>query len=200
MMQSIFGRQLGIVGADRVGRDRKARSRRLQPSVDGLESRNLMSVVVGSVTLSGSAVMVAPAPTGSSTAIVSLQKVSSVTEVDVNLNGTDHYFALGSVSMVYFNGTGVAGNQTFTNHTALLTVAYGGSGTNTFTGGSGMDEFIGGSGTNDFYAGSGYDILAGGTGTNVYNESATGSGIILEVGGSNTINDPTGATGSYQTY
>jgi Ca2+-binding RTX toxin-like protein len=197
MMRSIFGGRLGIVGVDRMGRDRKLKQRRQQAGVEGLESRNLMSVVVGSVTLAGSAVMVAPAPTGPSTAIVSLQKVSGTTEVDVNLNGSDHYFALGSVSMVYFNGTGAAGNQTFTNNTALLTVAYGGSGTNTFTGGSGMDEFIGGSGTNDFYAGSGYDILAGGTGTNVYNESATGSGIILEVGASNTINNP---TGSYLVY
>ena len=200
MMRSIFGGRLGIVGVDRIGRDRRSKQRRLQAGVEGLESRNLMSVVVGSVTLSGSAVMVAPAASGPSTAIVSLQNVNGVTKIDVNLNNVDNFFPLGTVSMVYFNGTGVAGNQTFTNHTALLTVAYGGSGTNTFTGGSGMDEFIGGSGTNDFYAGSGYDILAGGTGTNVYNESATGSGIILEVGGSNTINHPTGATGSYQTY
>ena len=39
-MQSIFGRKFGIGRADR---NRTARSRRLAPSVDGLESRNLLT-------------------------------------------------------------------------------------------------------------------------------------------------------------
>ena len=199
-MRSVFGRQFGIAREDRVGRNPKARSRRLMPNVDGLEHRNLMSGG-GSVILSNGGVSVTPAPTGANTVTVSYQQVGGVSNVDVNLNGTDHYFALNSVSMVYFNGTGLAGNETFTNqNTSILTVAYGGSGTNTFTGGSGTDEFIGGSGTNVFNAGSGYDILAGGTGQNVYNESATGSGMILKDGGSCTIHSQAGASGSYQVY
>jgi len=45
--------------------------------------------------------------------------------------------------------------------------------------------------------GSGYDVLIGGAGANVFNENATGSGLIVEVGSQNTINVPPGASGSY---
>ena len=178
-MQFVFGRQFGIGRADRVDRNRKAKSRRLQPSVDGLERRNLMSA--GSITMSGSAVTVMPASSGKNTVTVSYLKTGSVvTGIDVNLNGTiDKQFAPGSVTMVFFNGSGAAGDDAFTNNTALLAVAYGGSHTNTFMAGSGMNEFVGGSGTNDFYAGSGYGIFLGGTGANTYHESG-GPGIILK--------------------
>jgi hypothetical protein len=61
-----------------------------------------------------------------------------------------------------------------------------------------QDDFYGGSGSNTFDAGSGYDVLVGGTGTNVFNENATGSGVIVEVGSHNTINVPPGGNGNYQ--
>jgi Ca2+-binding RTX toxin-like protein len=187
-MQSLLSRRFGI------GRERQARSRRLQPSVDGLETRALLA---GSVIQSGCVVSVVPDATlHQNTAIVSYQTVGAAPKVDVQLNGVDNLFDRSSVSMVFFNGYGIASDMTFENDTYLLTVAYGGSGNNTFTGGSGTDEFIGGSGTNTFNAGTGFDILAGGSGTNVYNGSATGSGIILQAGSSNTINDP----GSYMVY
>ena len=73
MMRSLFGGQLGIVGADRVGRDRKARSRRLQPSVDGLESRNLMSGSAGSISQVGGAIVLTLDAGSTNTASVSLQ-------------------------------------------------------------------------------------------------------------------------------
>jgi len=172
VMQSVFGRQFGLGRTDRVARDRKAKSRRLQPSVDGLERRELLST---GVALSGTAVTVMPAPSGNNTVTVSYQVVSGVNKVDVNLNNVDHFFNVSQVHMVFCNGASLSGNLTFTNnHTSVLTIAYGGSGTNTFTGGIGTDEFIGGSGTNDFYGGTGYEIMAGGRGANNYNLIATG--------------------------
>ena len=189
MMRSIFGGRLGIFGVDRIGRDCKARSRRLQPSVDGLERRELLTVAAGSVTLSAGVVTIVSAPTGPSTAVVSYQTVGGVKEVDVNLNGVDNYFGLGTVGLVSFQGSGSSGNETFQNETGLSTNAHGGSGTNLFIGGSGLDAFYGGSGTNTFDAGSGYDVLVGGTGSNTYN-ATTGSGLIIERGSTITVNAP----------
>jgi Ca2+-binding RTX toxin-like protein len=155
----------------------------------------------GSVTLSGGLVTVMPNSTiSSNTAIVSYQTVGGVKEVDVNLNGTDHFFGLSQVTEVQFIGTGTSSNETFENNTGLTTVATGGSGNNLFVGGSGTDIFGGGSGSNTFDAGTGDDIMVGGSGTNVFNESATGSGIVIESGSQSTIDDPSGATGSYSVY
>jgi Ca2+-binding RTX toxin-like protein len=205
MTRSFFGRTIGIVGAGRVGRDRKAQPRRLQPGVDGLETRALLTG--GSITLQGSAVIVAPdAAVTNNTVTVSYQRSgNSVTGVDVDLNHgqadeINRVFTPGTITMVYFDGSSIGGNETFTNNTSIFSAAYGGSGINTFNGGSGMDEFVGGTGTNTFNAGTGFDILIGGYGNNIYNESATGSGFVLEVGSHNTVNDPIGGTGSYQVF
>jgi Ca2+-binding RTX toxin-like protein len=195
-MRLAFGRQFGIGRADQIGGRHKARSRRLEARVEGLESRNLMTG--GSVVQTGGLVTVTPATIGPNTAIVSYQNVKGTTMLDVNLNGSDNYFSLAQVGFVYYMGSGVSGAQTFQNSTSLHSVAWGGSGTNLFESSAGQDEFFGGSGINTFDAGSGYDVLIGGTGTNVFNENATGSGLIVEVGSQNTINVPPGATGSYQ--
>ena len=117
--------------------------------------------------------------------------------LDVNLNGTANFFSLSQVAFVYYEGSGISGTQTFMDSTSLHTVAWGGSGSNLFQGGSGQDEFFGGSGSNTFVAGSGFDVLVGGTGANVFNENASGSGEIFEVGTQNTINAPQVTTGSY---
>jgi len=196
-MQSLFGRKFGIVRADRVGRDRKSQQRRLQPSVDGLERRDLMAVLGGSVSLIGTLAVVTPAPTGSNTAIVSNQQVSGTAMVDVNLNGVDHYFTPAQVSVVEFVGQNTSSDETFQNNTGLVSIAFGGSGNNHFVGGSTLDVFYGGSGSNTFDAGTGYTSMQGGTGTNVFNESLTGSGIIMIQGGTNTIN---GHNGNYLVF
>lgn len=191
MMRSFFGRLLG--------RELKARPRQLRPSVDGLETRALLTG--GSVTLSGGLVTVLPNTAASqNTVVVQYQKVGSKTMLDVQLNGVNHDFALGSIGTVYFNGTGTASNETITNKTGVYMAAYGGSGNNVFTGGSGADTFVGGSGKNTFNAGTGFDTLSGGTGTNVFNESATGSGIIFKDASTDTIHRPSGATGHYYVY
>src|SRR5262249_53371818 len=155
----------------------------------------------GSVSLSAGVVTVMPDSTVSqNAAVVSYHNVQGVgTMLDVNLNGVDYDFAPGSVQRVIYSGCNTGGTQLFTNNTNINTTAVGGSGSNTFTGGSGIDIFVGGSGSNTLNGGTGYSILIGGLGTasNTYNESATGSGMIITEGSSNTIDPPDGATGHY---
>jgi hypothetical protein len=123
MMRSVFGRMFRIGRADQVGRDHKAKSRRLEARVEGLERRNLMTT--GSVVLTPGLVTVSPSSTGPNTAIVSYQNVKGTTMLDVNLNGSDHYFSIGQVGFVYYMGSGSSGAQTpirSTSHRALPAV------------------------------------------------------------------------------
>ncbi len=173
-----------------------ARSRRFMARVEGLETRNLLTG--GSVVQSGGLVTVTPASTGPNTAIVSYQNVGGVNMLDVNLNGADYTYSLSKVGFVYYIGASTSGNQTFINQTSLHTVAWGGSGTNLFIGGTGQDQFDGGIGTNTFDAGTGNDVLIGGRGINIFNENASGSGVIQRIGTQNTINAPTNSTSVYQ--
>jgi Ca2+-binding RTX toxin-like protein len=196
MMRSVFrGR---AARECRPRRNHGVCSRRLEAQVEGLESRNLMAA--GTVSQSAGLVTITPAPTGPNVAVVSYQHVNGSTMLDVNLNGTNNYFALSQVSFVYYMGSSVGGSQTFDNTTGLHTIAWAGSGENTFIGGSGQDEFIGGTGTgtNIFDAGTGSDMLIGGNGDNVFTESASGSGTIIELGSQNTIMSPSGSGGNYE--
>jgi hypothetical protein len=198
MTRSLLGRLFKNGASNPIKRD-KARCRRLDPRVDGLESRNLLTA--GSVVLSAGLVTITPASTGPNVATVSYQNLPGATRIDVNLNGIDYDFNSIQVGFVYYEGSAFGGAQTFQNSTSLHTVAWGGSGTNLFvSSGSAQDEFFGGSGSNTFDAGSGFDELFGGSGTNVFNESATGSGLIVTPGTDNTINAPAGASGSYTVY
>ncbi len=197
-MRSIFGRKFGAERADQLGSGNKARLRRLEARVEGLERRDLMTG--GSVAYTPGLVTITPSRTGPNIAIVSYQNVNGATMLDVNLNGSNNYFSVAQVGFVYYMGSGASGAQTFEDSTSLHTVAWGGSGANLFVAGSGQDEFFGGSGSNTFDAGSGFDVLSGGAGINVFNENATGSGVISEIGGNNTINVPPGASGSYRVY
>ena len=193
MMRSVKFWKFWMGGRGRVGRDHKAKSRRLGLVVEDLESRNLMTA--GSVVQSGGLVSVTPAPTGPNIAIVSYQNVNGTTMLDVNLNGADNYFSLAQVGFVFYMGMNASGNQTFENDTNLFAVGWGGSGNNVFVSTTSFDEFFGGSGSNTFDAGSGFDVMIGGTGPNVFNENAGGSGVIMEVDGANMVNVAPGSSG-----
>ncbi len=192
---SISVRVFGLGEADQPGRDDKARTRRLEPRVEGLEGRQLLSG--GSVVQNGALVTITPAPTGPNVAIVSYQPHNGAQMLDVNLNGTANFFSLSQVAFVYYEGSGISGTQTFMDSTSLHTVAWGGSGSNLFQGGSGQDEFFGGSGSNTFDEGAGYDVLVSGAGANVFNANANGSGEIIAIGAQNTVNMPPGAAANY---
>jgi Ca2+-binding RTX toxin-like protein len=188
-MQSVFGRIRS--GA----RGRRQKMRRPSDVVEGLERRDLLTG--GSVTAAGAYVYVTPAPTGPNTTQVSYQQQNGTTMLDVDLNGVNHYFGTSQVASLYYLGNSASGSQTFVDSTGLTVTALGGSGTNLFEGGAGNDSFTGGSGSNTFIAGTGFDKMVGGYGTNVFDENATGSGVIQESGAFNTINVPSGQTGGY---
>jgi Ca2+-binding RTX toxin-like protein len=87
-----------------------------------------------------------------------------------NANGvvTD-YFATGTVTLVSFNG--YAGNDVFSNQTAIPSNARGGFGNDILRGGTGSDTLLGGAGDDELRGGSGNidggsesDHLFGGTG------------------------------------
>ncbi len=186
MKRLLHDRQHGFRGG------RNERRRRLEAVVERLENRDLLSS--GSVTQVGGTVAIYPASSGANTATVSYQGTNTV---DVNLNGANYYFSLPKVGFVEYFGTNVGGSQMFQNETSLHSVAYGGSGTNLFVGGTGSDWFFGGSGTNTFDPGPGNDLLIGGSGINIFNLNATGSGVVDELGSSNTVNYPPGYSGTY---
>lgn len=138
-MQSLFGRQFGIVRADRLGRNRKARSRRLEPSVDGLEHRALLTGGGGAAALSNGVVSIVAPLTSGNTTSVSIDVPNNA--VKVTVNGNVQEFSVSQVTEIFYEG-GLGGNDTFTNSTAILSVDVGLGGNNTFTGGTGQDVFF----------------------------------------------------------
>jgi Ca2+-binding RTX toxin-like protein len=66
------------------------------------------------------------------------------------------------VSRVVF--TGLAGNDTFTNQTAIASRAEGGAGADVLRGGSGVDELLGGGGSDQLFGNAGRDVIDGGAG------------------------------------
>lgn len=60
--------------------------------------------------------------------------------------------------------TGLAGNDSFTNTTAIATRADGGAGADVLRGGRGVDEFVGGDGNDQLFGDAGNDMLDGGAG------------------------------------
>jgi len=133
-MQSIFGRKFGIGRADRLERNRKARSRRLAPSVDGLESRNLLTAAPISLA-NGVLQITAPLNSGNK---VSVSMDAANNAVKVTLDGTTQEFAASQVSELFYVGGG-GGGDTYTNSTNITSVDVGYAGDNTFTGGTGTD-------------------------------------------------------------
>jgi hypothetical protein len=82
--------------------------------------------------------------------------------------------------------TGLAGNDAFTNLTAISSRAEGGAGADVLRGGRGVDELIGGDGDDRLMGGDGNDVVDGGTG----NDSAwggAGNDLIAGGGGSDDL-------------
>lgn len=71
-------------------------------------------------------------------------------------------FATSEISAIAFSG--LAGNDTFTNATAIPAQADGGSGADVIRGGSGADRLTGGGGNDILEGGAGDDMLMGGAG------------------------------------
>ena len=99
---------------------------------------------------------------------------SSTHNVDVSFNGQSESFTASSVSNITYKG-GSGGGDTFTNSTSLMSYEYGFGSHNNFTGGSNFNYVY-------FY----------GTG-NTYNAQKGSFTDMFEIGGSDTINNPTKA-------
>jgi hypothetical protein len=133
MERSFLSRTFDKVGSKQVGRHHKARPRRFEPCVDGLESKKLLS---GGVSLSnGMLSIVAPLQSGNN-ASVSINQANG--NVKVTLNGTTQEFAASEVTTIFYN-SGSRGGDTFVNSTSVMSIDVGLGGHNTFTGGTGTD-------------------------------------------------------------
>ncbi len=171
------------------------RRSKLGMAVESLETRNLLTG--GSVVQTGALVTITPAPGGPNSAVVSYASVAGVTKLDVNLNGVDYFFNPSQIGAVYYEGSGLTGNQSFANSARVEGVAWGGVGSNNFVGGPALNEFYGGAGPDTFNAGTGFTYMLGGVASNTFVESQTGSGEIVEEGNQNTIVVPPGQSGHY---
>ncbi len=156
-------------------------------SVEALEKRDLMAVLLSNPVLigplvlpSGPAASVSVTSNGvlqisgtdyGDTVSVSLQATDFLTpyfntNYQVQMNGTTYLVNAMSVTSHLVNFFGRGGTDTFVNNTFLDTNAFG-WGDDTFTGGSGVNHLYGGSGNNVLTGGSGFSYLYGGSGSNV---------------------------------
>jgi hypothetical protein len=152
MVRSFLSRTFDIVGLKQVGREHKARPRRLEPCVEGLESKKLLTGGSGVSLANGMLSIVAPMQSGN-TASVSIDNANG--NVQVILNDTTQEFAASQVNAIYYNG-GLGGHDTFVNATSIMSIDFGWGGNNNFSGGTGADYmFVWGDGNSVHDAGGG---------------------------------------------
>ena len=167
-----------IIGpAAKTSRARQERSphlrRRSRIDLESLESRDLMTSIPGVSVYCGNLAIVAPLHSGNQ-ASVSIDTTNH-NYVKVALNGQSKEFAPNLVTSVTYEG-GYGGKDTFANDTNLVTLAYGFGSGNAYTGSSGCN-YVYFWGTN-----------------NTYNAQAGSLSDVFEIGGTDTINNPDGAT------
>ena len=115
------------------------------------------------------------APAGSSHNVAKVWIDSSTHNVAVSFNGKFEEFSPSLVcSVTYMGGTG--GGDTFKNNTSRISLEYGFGSGNNFTGGTSANYVY-------FYGGG-----------NTYNAQAGSFTDVFEVGGTDTINNPSKAT------
>lgn len=146
------------------------RGRRNEPvrlsslALEGLEERALMAVDVkfasGVLTVAGDA--------SNNTAVFSGTSASLQAKTTYDLNGTTYtttktYYG---VNQIKFYGN--AGNDVFTNNTAVASAVYGGAGDDRLNGGSGNDSLLGEAGSDVLNGGAGNDAFYGGDGDDFY--------------------------------
>jgi hypothetical protein len=111
-----------------------------------------------------------------------------------------------AITRIMFQGS--AGNDVFTNNTAIECGAYGNAGDDELRGGSGNDVLRGGDGNDKLYGGAGNDALFGGRGTDeLYGEAGfdrllqmEGSGAAKLVSASDAVLNFRDGTGRAWTY
>ena len=194
-MSRYLSRKIHAAVVAQTARERRARQRCFHTRVERLEDRNLMAG--GSVVLAAGLVTITPASTGPNTAIVSYQNVSGTKMLDVSLNGSSHYFGVATVGFVYYEGSGVSAHRllkmkpasTRSRGAALARISsWAPPATTTFSAARAPTRST---------RAAELTCSSAARATNVFNENAAGTGDIIEVGSSNTVNVPPGSTGTY---
>ena len=145
---------------------RSSNRRSINLNVEGLEGRIVLAAGIGfdrgsrTVTIVGSG--------GNDAAEVRQQGPNIIVSLNSALGRCSRMVGSAAVSRIVF--TGQAGNDTFTNQTAIVSRADGGAGADVLRGGSAADELIGGDGNDQLFGEGGNDTIDGGRG----NDSAFG--------------------------
>jgi hypothetical protein len=166
---------------------RTEKSRRVAPrrlAIEPLADRALPSV--SPVHLGVGGVLAIHGTPGNDTASVSVD-ASNPNQLDVSFNGTTQTFDLTKVKVRRIVFQGGAGDDSFTNDTAIPSIANGGAGNDSLTGGLGNDKLIGGAGNDVLVGGTGNDTLLGGIGNDSL-DGGTGNNVLIGGAGTNAIN------------
>ena len=128
--------------------------------VESLEGRIVLAAAIGwyrglrTVSIVGSE--------GNDSAQVRQQGANLVVSLNSAAGRLSRTVPAAQVSRVVF--TGLAGNDTFMNQTAIASRAFGGAGDDVLRGGRGVDQLRGGDDNDQLFGGEGNDTLDGGTG------------------------------------
>ena len=130
--------------------------RSFRPSIEALEDRQLMAAGITFAEATG-VLRIEAAPEGS---LASVRRVGG--QVVAELDSAEKSYDATKVLKIEFQGA--AGNDQFTNNTAIPSTAHGGDGNDNLYGGDGNDKLYGGNGNDSLFGGKGADELYGGAG------------------------------------
>jgi Ca2+-binding RTX toxin-like protein len=128
--------------------------------VESLEGRIVLAAAIGWDRASRTVSIVGSE--GNDSAQIRQQGANLVVSLNSAAGRLSRTVPAAQVSRMVF--TGLAGNDTFTNQTAIPSRANGGAGDDVLRGGRGVDQLIGGDGSDQLYGGAGTDSLRGGLG------------------------------------
>ncbi|MFM8984669.1 MAG: calcium-binding protein, partial [Planctomycetia bacterium] len=156
--------------------------------VESLEGRIVLAAAIGWDRASRTVSIVGSE--GSDSAQVRQQGGNLVVSLNSATGRLSRTVPAAQVSRVVF--TGLAGNDTFTNQTAIASRADGGVGDDVLRGGRGLDQFSGGDDNDQLFGGEGNDTLDGGTGNDAVWGGA-GTDQVVGGDGNDQLNGDAGA-------
>ncbi|MEI6239524.1 MAG: calcium-binding protein [Planctomycetia bacterium] len=153
--------------AKRLSRRLRA-TRRGRLDVEGLEGRIVLAAGIGYDRVSRTVTIVGS--TGNDSAEVRQQGANLIVSLNSASGRLSRTVSAATVSRIAF--TGDAGNDTFTNLTAIASRADGGAGADVLRGGSAADELIGGEGNDQVFGEGGNDTVNAGAGNDTVDSGA----------------------------
>lgn len=153
--------------AKRLSRRRRVAGR-TRLDVEGLEGRIVLAAGIGYDRVSRTVTIVGS--TGNDSAEVRQQGANLIVSLNSASGRLSRTVSTATVSRISF--TGDAGNDTFTNLTAIASRADGGAGADVLRGGSAADELIGGEGNDQVFGEGGNDTVNAGAGNDTVDSGA----------------------------